>query len=255
MRYVYRIVNDKLTAVISLATRLDYRIMSSDLATRIQQRLSELGKSARGASLEAGLSDGFIRNILTGKSTSPRGDTLEKLAIVLGTSEAWLLRGEPAEIENSDRRERTKGFSPVIIPGEQLVSNDKKLPVYAAARGGDGHHIVTFDPIDYLKMPAVLQDVKGGYGLLLTGDSMVPAYWPGDTALVNPNLPPARDTDVVLYHTPQFHQGEEEAIIKRLVGVNDREWTLEQYRPERVFKESRADWTVCHRVVGKYNAR
>lgn len=252
MRYVYRRVNVKVTAVIVRAARLDYRTMTS-IASRIQQRLDELGLSARKASLDSGLSDSFIRNILTGKSTSPRGDTLAKLASALQTTEAWLLRGDGdnAAVEP----QRTKGFTPTIIPGNQLVSNDKKLPVYAAARGGEGHHIITFDPVDYLKMPAVLQDVKGGYGLLLTGDSMVPAYWPGDMALVNPNLPAARDTDVVLYHTPQFDQGEVEAIIKRLVGVNDRDWTLEQYRPEKTFKESRADWPVCHRVVGKYNAR
>jgi phage repressor protein C with HTH and peptisase S24 domain len=121
--------------------------------------------------------------------------------------------------------------------------------------GGDGHMIVNFDPIDHVKRPAVLQNVKGGYGILVKGDSMVPAYREGDTALVNPHLPPSRDTDVVLYHTPPKERGEELAIIKRLTGMNDKQWKLEQYRPALEFSESRIDWPVCHRVVGKYNAR
>lgn len=157
-------------------------------------------------------------------------------------------------IENGPRT-RTKGFRPTITPGPDLVTRYRTLPVYAAARGGDGHVIVTFDPIEYVKMPTILEGVKGGYGLLITGDSMVPAYWPGDTALVHPNLPPQRDADVVLYHTPPASKGGEEAIIKRLVGISDREWTLQQYQPATVFKEFRADWPVCHRVMGKYNSR
>ncbi|WP_435656184.1 hypothetical protein [Brucella pituitosa] len=51
----------------------------------------------RAASLGAGLSDGFIRNIMSGKSESPRGVNLSKLAKVLQTSEIWLLTGEGQE--------------------------------------------------------------------------------------------------------------------------------------------------------------
>ena len=82
---------------------------------------------------------------------------------------------------------------------------------------------------------------------------MSPAYEPGDMALVHPNLPPVRDKDVVLYHVPPG--GESEAIIKRLVSFNDREWTLKQYNPGKEFTESRIEWAICHRVVGKYSAR
>ncbi|GHC79575.1 S24 family peptidase [Limoniibacter endophyticus] len=71
--------------------------MKMDLKTRIQRRLDATRKTARGASLEAGLSDAFIRNILTDKSENPRSDTLARLAPVLRTTEAWLLRGEGPE--------------------------------------------------------------------------------------------------------------------------------------------------------------
>lgn len=49
------------------------------VAVRIRARLSELGLSASGASLLAGLSRSAVTDILSGASESPRLDTLEKL--------------------------------------------------------------------------------------------------------------------------------------------------------------------------------
>lgn len=187
-------------------------------------------------------------------TTTPDVERIPALASFLNVSTDWLLEAKGAP-PAADPKERTRGFRPSIVPGKDLVKPEKSLPLYAAARGGDGHVIVTFEAIEYLKMPTILEGVRGGYGLLITGESMEPAYRPGDMALVNPNLPPQRDTDVVLYHAAPGETGEAEAIIKRLDGLNDREWTLEQYKPAKTFKEFRAEWPICHRVVGKYNSR
>lgn len=122
--------------------------------------------------------------------TRPALDKIEGLAELLNTRTDWLLRREghpPLSAPKPKRR---------IIPGDELVGG-KDLPIYAAAMGGEGHVIITFDPVDYVKRPAVLQSVRGGYGIIVKGTSMVPAYWEGDIALVNPHLPPARDTDCV----------------------------------------------------------
>ncbi|MGN6548476.1 MAG: S24 family peptidase [Pararhizobium sp.] len=171
-------------------------------------------------------------------------DAAEKYGRLFGVSPGWILYGDDAALRDS--------FTPDIIPGSELVSN-QTMPVYPAAMGGEGHIIVSFDEVDRVKRPMELENVKGGYGLLIVGDSMVPAYRPGDMALVHPHKPPARDTDVILYHVPP--DNEAEAIVKRLIGFNDREWTLEQYNPYREFREFRKEWQVCHRVVGKYHAR
>jgi transcriptional regulator with XRE-family HTH domain len=72
-------------------------MMSADLADRIDRRLKKVGMSARAASLEAGLSDAFVRNILKGKSQSPRAENFEALARVLRTTSTWLLKGEGPE--------------------------------------------------------------------------------------------------------------------------------------------------------------
>ena len=71
--------------------------LSSGIAARIRARLTALGKTARGASLEAGLGASTIRNVLEGRSQSPRGVTLAALARVLETSEGWILHGDAAQ--------------------------------------------------------------------------------------------------------------------------------------------------------------
>lgn len=179
------------------------------------------------------------------------GRQSKKYADALRVSEAWLLTGEGAGPDG----QVIAPPRPVIIPGRDLVAqNGETLPVYAAARGGDGHTIVTFDEIERVKMPAVLQGVKGGYGLLVAGDSMVPVFHPGDTLLVHPHLQPARGYNHVFYHHPP-HGGEEEAVVKELVAFNDREWSLKQWNPIKEWKESRQVWQTCHRIVGKYDRR
>ena len=184
--------------------------------------------------------------------TRPAVDRMPALAEILQVPITYFESAEDYNAPDKPRR-RAKGQSVKIIPGAELLAPGK-MPVYAAARGGDGHVIITFDPIDHVKIPQELENVRGGYGLLIEGDSMVPAFWPGDTALVNPNLQPQRMRNVILYHTPP-NGGAAEAIVKQLNSWNDREWHLQQYNPLLEFTEYRQEWPICHRVVGKYDWR
>lgn len=225
--------------------------------------MGTLGSTIRKARLAAGLTQqaladklGINRvNIVQWEKddTRPAVDRLPVLARILNLPDDAL--EHDIDLDGPARRrsrEPVPGATP-IIPGSKLLAPGK-LPVYAAAMGGDGHIIVTFEAIDHMKMPSELENVKGGYGLLVTGESMVPAFWPGDTALINPHLPPQKSRNVILYHTPP-DGGEVEAMVKQLEGWNDREWHLRQYNPPLDFKEFRQEWPVCHRVVGKYDWR
>src|SRR5437016_10049945 len=75
-----------------------------------------------------------------------------------------------------------------VIPGKSLAGA-RDLPVHASAEGGKGQLIVTSDAVDWVLRPAPLANVKGGYGLIVVGESMCPEFEPGDIALVNPHLP------------------------------------------------------------------
>ncbi|KQZ81901.1 hypothetical protein ASD64_09100 [Mesorhizobium sp. Root157] len=231
--------------------------MTSDDIETLGARIKYARKAAKRTQSEVAAHFGISRVSVTqweSDKTKPEVSKIGDLAGFLDTSVDFLIerKGAPpiaVEVKSLPGDPRSRA-----IPGNELIGA-RDMPVYAAAMGGDGHMLISFEAIDYVKRPAALQSVKGGYGILVSGDSMIPAYWPGDTALVNPNLPAHRDTDVVLYHTPPKERGEAQAIIKRLIGINDREWRLEQYKPSNEFSESRIDWPVCHRVVGKYNAR
>jgi phage repressor protein C with HTH and peptisase S24 domain len=177
-------------------------------------------------------------------------ETIEKLLPLLrGRGEPPIQDMEVWGVGGYD--EPPKGGPVITVPVS--TSRAPLVPVYAAAKGGEGHLIIDFNPIERVTPPEDIAHVRDAYGILIVGESMVPAYRPGDIAWVNPHKPLERDTDVVLYHVPP--NGEAEAIIKVLIGLSPREWKLRQYQPPMDFTESRADWTVCHRIVGKKNVR
>lgn len=138
-------------------------------------------------------------------------------------------------------------------PAPTFFSPDANMPVYAAAEGGGGHLIVSTDPIEYVPRPHTLQAVEDAYAILIVGESMVPAFEPGDTAWVNPRLPRMRDADAIFYALGEA--GYEKATIKRLVGWTDTDWTVKQWNPPKSFKLSRLEWPKAHRVVGKFSRR
>lgn len=147
----------------------------------------------------------------------------------------------------------SKGDPPTFVEPAAPLRRTQLVPIYSAAQGGKGHIIIDTNPIEEARPPDEIVRVRDAYGILIVGESMVPAYRPGDVAWVNPHKPIEGDTDVVLYHVPPH--GEAEAIVKALIGFSKHEWKLRQYQPPRDFTESRIDWPVCHRIVGKRNAR
>lgn len=239
---------------------------NTGLIERLKLATEASGISASAASDRAGLGRDYIRDLLRGKKKGASADALAKLAVVYSCDFMWLAtgEGEAPKVHTYGGQEepstifehgRTKGEPPKIIAygGPPLEQNAPKIPVFAAAQGGQGHLLITFDPIEHISAPPELASVRGAYGILVTGESMVPAFRPGDIAWVHPHRPPERDSDVVLYHVPPHTEAE--AIIKTMVSWTPDKWKLRQYQPAKDFSESRADWPVCHRIVGKKSIR
>jgi len=142
----------------------DFRDMN--LAQRIKRRLQKLGKTERGASLEAGLSDSYLRNIRQNKSSSPRIDTLEKIAEALNTTPGWLMTGEGAE-------ELPAGAAPA---DKAAAASDLFAPPpgqNGRAPGQNGGAAGLFAPL-----PAG----AGGYGGFQEESRLPPLYPPGNPA-------------------------------------------------------------------------
>jgi len=203
--------------------------MSIGEQIRAERERRGLSQSALGKAI--GISQPAIKKIEDGQTV--RSKYLQDVLDYLG------LGRQTAQVVNIPKAE------------PRLFSDTADMPVFASAEGGSGAIILSTDPIEYVRRPYTLENISDAYAILITGDSMDPAFEPGDTAWVNPRLPFIRDCDVILYNV----QDEQTATIKRLVSWTDQQWTLKQYNPPKTFKLSRADWRICHRVVGKFSRR
>jgi transcriptional regulator with XRE-family HTH domain len=138
------------------------------------------------------------------------------------------------------------------IPGADLVGA-RDLPLYATVEAGEGAVVMSSDPVDEVRRPAPLATVKGAYGVIVSGESMVPALRPGDTALIHPHLPPKVE-DICLFISEK--NGEFVATIKEYVGQTKDHWRVKRYKPEeKEFTLRKSEWQTCHVSVGRYSRR
>ena len=176
------------------------------------------------------------------------------------TVSRWLAGQVPDPVAQ-ERLARLAAAAPsAIVPRASFVPppallGERDLPVYAAVEGGPGEITVSTDPIDMVPRPWYLGSVKDGYAVLVVGESMIPAFRPGEMAIVNPRLAPLRNKDHIL--VKEEADGSFQATIKHLLNWTDEEWKLEQFNPPagrpRVFTLSRQAWRKALRVVGKYD--
>lgn len=224
--------------------------MSSPLADRIQQRLAALKLSARAASLAAGGSEATIQNILSGKSTNPRGDTLKKLAEVLQVSEQWLLTGDETAPYVPLRGPSEVRLAPEItVPQAFMLPKD--VPVQGTAAGselGQGAFQLSSDVIEYVRRPPGLFGVSTAYALYVEGDSMYPKFEPGDLIFCNPNKK-ARSGDYVVVQEPDSNNGETRAFVKRLVKITSTMLVVEQFNPAATIQFVIRPGLVWHKVL------
>lgn len=218
------------------------------LADRVRARLLEVGKTANAASIEAGGSPSLIPNILNGRSASPRGQTLSKLATVLGVTEQWLLTGDepPAAPAVLPRTSEVRP-APVPVP----FGDPKDLPVLGTAAGGElgnGSFQMTTDVIDWVRRPAGLSGAKDAYALYVEGDSMSPRFEPGDLVFIHPHRKPLSG-DYVVIQEPDSNNGEPRAFIKKLVKVTGTTLMVTQFNPPATINFILRPGLIWHKVM------
>ncbi|WP_036352112.1 helix-turn-helix domain-containing protein [Microvirga sp. BSC39] len=106
---------------------------NQQIRERITKRLEETGKSARAASLDAGMSADAIRDIFRKQDSSPTIETLRKLAIGLETTPEWLIFGSAGLGEfgggSSAEATRSKRVEQEAEPAEVSLITEKMTPV------------------------------------------------------------------------------------------------------------------------------
>lgn len=210
--------------------------MATSLSERVQQRLEATGKSARAASVETGLSTGFIRNILLGKSVSPRADNLEKLAAALRTSSGWLLRGDgPEEIgapASADRPEPPRPTPNASFPPIYQEFSGERIPLLGQVAGGpNGRFILNGEQIGRVFAPPQLVGVKGAYAVYVYGDSMEPRYFAGEVVWLHPYTPVRQGDFVVAQVGGDVEADGLEGYVKQFVSRTGSGLTLRQLNP------------------------
>lgn len=195
------------------------------IAHRIAKRLNDLGKSERKASLEANLSDSFIRNIRLGRSVNPRIDTLKRLAIALETNVEWLLGAEKAE-------NVSETSNAVLRQDIKISEHLTKVPVYGRAIGGeDGCFELNGTKLYDVMSPPGFSECMGIYAIEVTGNSMWPRYEEDEVAYIDPTHAVSRGDYVVVQ--VKTEEGDTHAFIKRYLFKTATELILEQFNPPK----------------------
>lgn len=194
----------------------------------------------------------------------PSPEKVDLMAPVLGVATEWLLYGRgsgpdmnrgPGRVESGGRGAppASGDLLPRLRPGAELVG-DRDLPVYASAQGGADGMTINYDPIEYVKRPEPLMQVRGAFGFYLVGDSMSPKYEHGDLLLVHPTRPPGRRDAILIIKRGEGGHGHD-ALVKLFVAWKDDALLVEQFNPPKQFSIPRDAVHGVHQIVGVYHGR
>lgn len=162
-------------------------------------------------------------------------------------------------------RQRDQGVSSLsdVNPKEkQYLTGMADLPIYPSAEAGNGAIIIDPSPIDHVPRPLGLEHEKDAFGVLITGDCMIPEFKPGEYAFIHPRKPPIKGTACLL--TTEGVNGKWLGSLKSFVRNTDENWVVEQHNPpkdavgrlkSKQLMFSKKEWPRCLRVVGKYEGR
>lgn len=211
------------------------------LAERVRAARQAAGLSQMELAQRVGIKQPSLAAIEAGETKRPR--FLMDLARALNVAPEWLERGDPMP---------TPGSQP-----DTPILGARDLPVYAAAEGGVGEVILTYDAIEWVQRPAPLMGVPGAFAMYVVGESMLPVYRPGDILLIHPARPPRADDDVLVVLADRQGQGFR-ALVKRLRRMAADQIHLHQFNPPAGqmadFSLDRADIAQVYLVAGSYRS-
>lgn len=206
------------------------------IGTRVKTARNAQGMSQEDLARESGVSQGTIDKIENDRTKKSKFLPEVFAALGLPLSELSTPAGDIS---------RAVGLTPLTAKPSHMA------PIFGTAEGGNGNIQITSDPVEYIPTPHALVNVRGAYCVIISGESMVPSFRPGQLALVHPYLPPRPGEDVILYM--DHENGDSQVIIKHLVKVKSDCWVVEQFNPPKTMELKKTEWAKCHIVVGKYN--
>ncbi len=133
----------------------------------------------------------------------------------------------------------------------------RRLPVFGHAAGGleqDGKFILNGMKVADVLCPPELEHVKDAFAVYMHGDSMRPAFRPGDTLYIDPSRPVAAGDEVLV----QIKGAEDEppyGFVKEFMRKSAKELVLLQHNPpegeEKIITFPFDRVMTVHKVVGR----
>lgn len=195
-----------------------------------------------------------------------KGWSQSELAEKIGANQQTIGKIETGKIKRSSylglieralgidlHKKDTQALSEFQIARKELSYGPDDLPVRGLAEGGDGALVISPDPFDFVARPEALSRVPDAYAVIVVGESMIPEFKPGETALIHPHLPPVPGEPHLFISDDG--NGTQTACIKSLIRATPEIWHVESWNPHTTGALERKLWQTCHRIIGKYTRR
>lgn len=220
------------------------------LAQRLRYAMDVLPpKKIKGVDLArvVGVKPPSVSDWLSGKSKTMEGENLLRVAKYLNINPVWLATGK------GDFRNNSNNLDNNIDLKDKIQNLGKFIPVISWIAAGSWTSIECI-PTDTLFdewLPPNPKCGKNGYGLIVSGESMLPKFEPDDRIYVNPDFQvnDLKTGDLVIVAC----DGEKEATFKKLVIENEGMY-LEPLNPKWHDKimELHEGCRLVGKVVGLY---
>jgi len=184
-------------------------------AVEWRARLKATGRSETDLAQRIGKSKSALSRIMTGERKDLRQAEAEAIEVALAE-----LEGRPV---------RPSGMIPLLG--------------YAAAGGADLIVWNTDAPLQWVEAPPMTEGATEVLAIRVSGDSMEPRLFAGETIYVGRRLSPARNGDAVI----EFTDGT--AVVKSYGGTRQGYVFARQYNPEAELKYDAARVRAVHAVL------
>lgn len=237
-------------------------IWSDRLRATLKSLLEEHRTDAASLSRQIGRSKDYIRDFMEGRKTSLPLQALVKIEKALSLEPGHLLAEEYPEttpetlvrVAEDIANQEARMTSEPSWPKYELRKD--RLPIYSYRDALDGTLFVSRHVQYTIAKPSIVENAPDAYGVIVEGTVMSPAFDPGDTIIVNPNISFRIDADAIFLGHPGSEDLPESefqrSALRRLVGYDDENWQVQELSPPRRTTLARAQWPRLSRIVGKF---
>jgi phage repressor protein C with HTH and peptisase S24 domain len=176
---------------------------------------------------ESGVAPSTINRFLNDKNVAHELSlvTLRKIAVASGVP-------IPSEVLPSEEKKGISEPNVDLTQRTEWQAGPKDLPVMGRAAGGglaDWYEMT--GEVDRVERPPALEAVTNGYALFMSGTSMEPRYYAGETIYIHPDRPITRDCFVVVQLYPENDGDAVVGLVKQFIRRSDHKIVLRQLNP------------------------